>query len=311
MPQNVRLFKENNRSNPRFHSDWCSMIYERLMLARNLLSEDGVIFISIDDNEHENLKKLCDEMFGEDNHAATFVWTKTSTPPALSYKTRKTVEYVLAYEKRMSALKYYGSPLDGGDAPLLNTGNPVKELCFPVGSIRFNFLDDGVIHAGKKDKVDILNDIQVKDGVNENVVRCQGEFKWEQKTLEAEVTEGTYFIIKSDKFSIRFQRKNTGESYKTPTNYLDIDLNKNSCVGTNESAVKELDGIGLKGCFEYPKPTTLIRKVVDMICKNDKSALVLDFFSGSATTAHAVMQLNAEDGGHRKFIMVQLPESLR
>ena len=123
-----KLFKENTASNPRFHSDWLSMMYSRLMLARNLLSDDGVIFISIDENEIDNLQKLCNEVFGEKNYAATFIWTKTSTPPALSYKCRKTVEYVLAYEKQRSPIKYYGAPLDGGDVPLLNTGNHSKTL---------------------------------------------------------------------------------------------------------------------------------------------------------------------------------------
>ena len=137
------LFRENNFANPRFHSDWLSMMYPRLLLARNLLSDDGVIFISIDENEVSNLQKLCNEAFGERNYAATFLWTRTNTPPALSCKCRKTVEYVLAYEKRRSALKYFGAPLDGGDAPLLNAGNPEKTLRFPRGSIRFPFLRDG------------------------------------------------------------------------------------------------------------------------------------------------------------------------
>ena len=97
------------------------MLNSRLMLARNLLADDGVIFISIDENEFYNMQKLCNDVFGEENYAATFIWTKTSTPPALSYKCRKTVEYVLAYEKKWSTLKYYGLPIDGGDAPFLNT----------------------------------------------------------------------------------------------------------------------------------------------------------------------------------------------
>lgn len=100
-----------------------------------------MIFISMDDHEFSNLKKLCDEIFGEQNHTVTFIWTKTSTPPALSYKCRKTVEYVLVYEKRQNTIKYFGEYIDGGDAPLLNAGNPFKTLTFPPKSICFTYVD--------------------------------------------------------------------------------------------------------------------------------------------------------------------------
>lgn len=303
-----RLFKENNASNPRFHSDWLSMMYSRLMLARNLLADDGVIFISIDENEVDNLQKLCNEIFGEKNYAATFIWTKTSTPPALSYKCRKTVEYVLAYEKKWSPIKYFGAPLDGGDVPLLNTGNPKKTLLFPAGIIHFTFMDEGVVPAGVKDKVELLDELHVKNGRNENDVRFVGEFKWEQATLNEEVNNGTYFVIKTAKYSIRFQRQNLEDSFKTPTNFLNIELNKEAGVGTNESAVKELSELGLDRCFDYTKPYSLIETVANMVCKNDSEAIILDFFSGSGTTAQAVMNMNALDKGNRRFILVQLPE---
>lgn len=303
-----RLFKENNASNPRFHSDWLSMMYSRLMLARNLLADDGVIFISIDENEVDNLQKICDEIFGEKNYAATFIWTKTSTPPALSYKCRKTVEYVLAYEKKWSPIKYFGAPLDGGDVPLLNTGNPKKTLLFPAGSIHFTFMEEGIVPAGVKDKVELLDELHVKNGRNENDVKFIGEFKWEQATLNEEVNNGTYFVIKTAKYSIRFQRHNLEDSFKTPTNFLNIELNKEAGVGTNESAVKELSELGLDRCFDYTKPYSLIETVANMVCKNDSEAIILDFFSGSGTTAQAVMNLNANDRGNRRFILVQLPE---
>lgn len=303
-----KIFRENNSSNPRFHSDWLSMLNSRLMLARNLLADDGVIFISIDENEVYNMQKLCNDVFGEENYAATFIWTKTSTPPALSYKCRKTVEYVLAYEKKWSTLKYYGSPIDGGDAPLLNTGNPEKTLIFPAGSVYFLFQRNGSINAGKKDKVEVLDEIKIREGVNMNDIRLRGQFKWEQETLYDEVKKGTYFLVKTDRFSVRFQRRNIEDSYKTPNNFLNIELNKDTGVATNESAAKELTSLEMSKWFDYTKPTSLIKVLVNMICKLDDSAIVMDFFSGSATTADAVMQLNAEDGGNRKFIMVQLPE---
>lgn len=304
---NNRLIS-NQESNGRFHSDWLSMIYSRVKLARNLLSEDGVIFISIDDNELANLKKICDEIFGENNFAAQFMWTKTSTPPSLSYKCRKTVEYVLAYQKNYNSNKFFGSLLDGGDVPLINTGNPSKELLFPKNSTQITFIENGVIPKGTYDKVELLDDIKVENNRNINEFRMIGGFKWTQETLEEEIKKETYFLLKSNKMSVRFQRKSTEESFKTPNNNLNIELNKEINIGTNETAVKELNEYGLGGIFDFPKPTSLIKYLIDMVSHYDKNITILDFFSGSGTTADAVLRLNSEDGGNRRFIMVQLPE---
>ena len=299
---------QNTESNGRFHTDWLNMMYTRLRIAKDLLADDGVIFISIDDNELENLKKLCDEVFGEQNFAAQFIWTKTSTPPSLSHKCRKTVEYVLCYEKRMDNTRYFGSLLSGGDVPLLNSGNPIKELVFPAGSVKFIFVKNGTISSGAYEKVELIDNIEVANGMNINEFRMKAEFKWGQPMLNSEVENGTYFIIKTDKLSVRFQRPYDDSNFKTPNNFLNLELNKEIGIGTNESAVKELEELRLGKSFDFPKPVSLVKYLINMITKFDKDATILDFFSGSATTAHAVMQLNAEDGGHRKFIMVQLPE---
>lgn len=299
---------QNTDSNGRFHTDWLNMMYTRLRIAKDLLADDGVIFISIDDNELENLKKLCDEVFGEQNFAAQFIWTKTSTPPSLSHKCRKTVEYVLCYEKRMDNTRYFGSLLSGGDVPLLNSGNPIKELVFPAGSVKFIFVKNGTISSGAYEKVELIDNIEVANGMNINEFRMKAEFKWGQPMLNSEVENGTYFIIKTDKLSVRFQRPYDDSNFKTPNNFLNLELNKEIGIGTNESAVKELEELRLGKSFDFPKPVSLVKYLINMITKFDKDATILDFFSGSATTAHAVMQLNAEDGGHRKFIMVQFPE---
>ena len=299
---------QNTESNGRFHTDWLNMMYTRLRIAKDLLADDGVIFISIDDNELENLKKLCDEVFGEQNFAAQFIWTKTSTPPSLSHKCRKTVEYVLCYEKRMDNTRYFGSLLSGGDVPLLNSGNPIKELVFPAGSVKFIFVKNGTISSGAYEKVELIDNIEVANGMNINEFRMKAEFKWGQPMLNSEVENGTYFIIKTDKLSVRFQRPYDDSNFKTPNNFLNLELNKEIGIGTNESAVKELEELRLGKSFDFPKPVSLVKYLINMITKFDKDATILDFFSGSATTAHAVMQLNAEDGGHRKFIMVQLSE---
>lgn len=298
----------NTESNGRFHTDWLNMIYPRLKIAKDLLADDGVIFISIDDNELENLKKVCDEVFGEQNFATQFIWTKTATPPSLSHKCRKTVEYVLCYEKSLDNTRYFGSLLSGGDVPLLNTGNPVKELVFPVGSVRFNFVKNGTVRSGSYDKVELLDDIVVSNGENQNQFRMKAEFKWGQPMLNTEVANGTYFVCKTEKLSIRFQRPYDDSNFKTPNNFLNLELNKEIGIGTNESAVKELEELGLSKFFDFPKPVSLVKYLINMIAKFDKEAIILDFFSGSATTAHSVMKLNAEDNGNRKFIMVQLPE---
>ncbi|MBZ9608203.1 site-specific DNA-methyltransferase [Clostridium estertheticum] len=305
-----RKLGTNSEASGRYHTDWLNMMYPRLKLARNLLSDDGVIFISINDIEFGNLKKLCDELFGENNFVDIFLWTKTSTPPSLSNKSRKTVEFILCYEKAKNNYKYYGSDLDNGDAPLLNTGNPQKTLISPPKTINFTCLSDGSYGSGQYEKVEILNDIVIENGQNLNEVILTGEFKWSSDTLKREINDGTNFIIKSEKFSIRFQRKDNDDKFKTPNNFFaDIELNKSNGVGTNESAVKELNCLGLKGCFDYPKPTSLLKKLIKMITYDDKSCIILDFFSASATTANAVIQLNAEDGGKCKYIMAQLPES--
>lgn len=292
------------------HTKWLNMMYPRLRLAKNLLKDEGVIFISIDDEELSNLKKLCNEVFGEENFVEYFLWTKTSTPPSLSNKSRKTVEFVLCYEKKKNNYKYFGSDLDNGDAPLLNTGNPRKNLVFPIGAINFTFTDSAVYKAGQYEKTELINDIIVKGGKNVNEVIINGEFKWAQDNLNEEISKGTYFLIKSEKFSIRFQRVGNDEKYKTPNNLLNVELNKENEVGTNESAVKELEALGLKGTFDYPKPISLLEKVIKMIAKDDKECIILDFFAGSSTTAHAVLKINSEDNGRRRYIMVQLPENL-
>jgi adenine-specific DNA-methyltransferase len=304
-----RLFK-NTETNGRYHSDWCSMMYPRLQLARNLLTDDGVIFISIDDNEVHNLRKICDEVFGEENFIEIFSWVKTSTPPGLSNKSRKTVEYILVYEKSRNNNKYKGEPLDGGDQPLLNTGNNKRVLKFPRDKVIFR-ISDGLYKAGEYDRVNLLDTITIVNGKSSIDFSLEGEFKWIQTTLDEEISKGTMFVIKSSKFSIRFQRKDE-EGFKAPTNlikekYANPVLSKKaSNVDTNETSSSELDELLEGRFFDFPKPVSLIKHLLGFTSVGND--LILDFFSGSATTAHAVMQLNAEDGGNRKFIMVQLPE---
>lgn len=256
----------------------------------------GVIFISIDDNEQAQLKLLCDEIFGNNNFVGTYLWNRTSTPPALSYKIRRKLEFVLCYQRSDIPQRTFSQGyVDGGDAPLLNSGNPVGVLSFPKGSVRFG-VPDGCYSAKSSYKINLLDNVFIKNGVNENEFKAEGNFKWSQPNLDREVKEGTYFLIKTKQFSPRFQKSK--KSTKVPSNIINDEV----CVGTNEDAQKEMTNLGIE--FNYAKPTSLIQYLIKMPFWNEKSVTVLDFFAGSGTTLHATMQLNAEDGGHRKCILV-------
>ncbi|HVE00021.1 MAG TPA: site-specific DNA-methyltransferase [Cytophagaceae bacterium] len=292
------------------HDKWLCMMYPRLKLLHKLLAEDGIIFISIDDHEMANLRVMMDEIFGYQNFIEYFSWVKTSTPPSLSSKSRKTVEYVLCYEKKRTNRKYKAEEGDGGDAPLLNAGNTPAELRFPKGSVRFK-IDDGFYPKGEYDRVLLCNDIEIRDGYALQDFVLKGEFKWTQATLDKEIFRGSNFIIKSEKFSIRYLKAE--ETFKAPTNFIKekytsplVDK-KTTNVETNEGAKKELLDLFGKNVFDYPKPVSLIEYFLKFI--DDPEAIVLDSFAGSGTTAHAVLKLNQQDNGKRKFILIQRDEN--
>lgn len=285
------------------HSAWLTFMYPRLYLAKKVLKETGVIFVSIDDNEQANLKLLMDEVFGEGGFTVQFIWSKTSTPPALSNKARSTTEYVITYEKKTNSKKYFGSLLDNGTVSLLNGSNTAKEIIIPKKSAKFGFIRDGKIEKKEFDRVNLLDEITVKDGLNQNEFRIFSQVRWTQKKLYEEVEKGTYFTFNTINMNPRFQRTQSTD-FKTPNSalYKEID------VDTNESAVRYLSELGFEQVFDYPKPTSLIKYLINMITYNKSTAIILDFFAGSSTTADAVMQLNAEDGGNRQYIMCTLPE---
>jgi len=290
------------------HDKWLCMMYPRLNLLHKLLAKDGAIFISIDDNELSHLKQIMDEIFGPSNFIEYFSWIKTSTAPSLAKKSRKTSEYILCYEKERNSLKYKAEIGDGGDAPLLNTGNAKIELTFPKNAVQLKLLN-GKYAKGSYDKVILNNDIEIVDGYSLVDIKLIGEFKWTQVTLNEEIKNGTTFIVKSDKFSIRYLREN--EVFKAPTNllkekYFTTLIDKTgSGIETNEGAKKELQEIFNTHVFDYPKPTSLIKFFLNLI--SDKDSIILDSFAGSGTTAHAVLNLN-KDGGNRKFILIEMED---
>ncbi len=290
-------FAKTNYENAITRDNLLSMLYPRLVLAKMLLSDEGVIFCSIDDKNQAYLKGLFDEVFSENEFIATYLWKKTDTPPSLSNKVRKKYEYVLCYGKNVSsAHEFSQGKIDGGDAPLLNTGNPYKEIIFPKGSVKFN-IPDGTYNDSDDKKIKLLTPVIVKGGINENEFKAIGNYKWSQETVYTEVENGTYFLIKSRKFSIRYQR--TAEfSNKIPQNNLDSTVG----VGTNEDAEKELKSIFNGKVFDNPKPVSLISFLLNMV-NTDEDIKVLDFFAGSGTTAEAVLKLNQIEG-NREFILV-------
>lgn len=294
-----RLFK-NTDSNGRFHSDWCSMMYPRLMLVRNLLADDGVIFISIDDNEQANLKKICDEIFGESNFIGTFKWNRVAKAPSLSNSIRIKYEYVLAYCKKIQ-IKLYGKESYNKQGPLWHLPNKRAELIFPAQSIRISQSFNKGFYGGTY-QVELLDDMIYQDGYNKETVRILACSAWGQNKINEYVKEGNTFEIKKSPLTMYTDLSSDG-NYIAPSDLISVE----ECgVKRNTDANEDMKKLDIP--FDYSKPVSLVYYLIKIATTLEKDSIILDFFSGSATTAHAVMSLNAEDGGKRKFIMVQLPE---
>lgn len=298
----------NPESNGRFHSDWLSMTYARLKVARNFLSDDGVIFISIDDNEFSSLKHLCDEIFGHKNLIGVLKWNKTSKAPTLSKKLRNKYEFVLLYEK-VDCHYLKGPDSYNTMAPLFNSGNPRSKITFPAGTIEFGF-EDQVLSAGEygkgDKKVTLHEDLEISDGRNANQAVLTARFKWSQATVDERTKAGQSLAFKTNKLTTMYYSLEPEGSYIAPSDLL----NKDECgVLRNDEGYTDLTSMfdGLSP-FDYAKPSSLIRYFCRMV--DDPEAIVFDFFAGSATAAQAVLEANAEDGGTRQFIVVQLPEEI-
>jgi len=308
--EGYRLYTVNSSDSGRYHSDWLSMMYPRLRIARNLLNESGVIFISMDDNEIANLKLLCDEVFGEDNFVSMFVWVRKKKGAFLSKKTRKMTEYILCYYKNENDDKYYGEDAYSDKLqPLVKRTNSRKRLVFPANIVRTKLKDglfDAIINETSTG-ISFINSFLVKDGIVTNEMITEGNYVWTQEFLEKEILSGTEIHL-SSQLGFNVLRSNQSEKIKTPSSLV----SKENNVGTNEDAAMEISQIfnsEVGAMFDYSKPTSLLEYLIKMTTYNKSTALILDFFAGSGTTAHAVMKLNAEDGGNRKWILVQLDEA--
>ena len=271
-------------------STWLTFMKNRLEIAKNLLVKDGKIFIQCDDNEQAYLKILMDEVFKQQNFVETFVWKNTDNAPTLSKKTRKNLEFIHCYEKVLDTSKgYVGRDSDNDDAPLLNSGNPITVLEFKPGVIQFR-IPEGNYSKGNYDKVELLDDLIVRNGKNENLIRLKGRFKWQQSFLETEISNGTYFLIKSNKFSIRYQRKIA--SNMAPDKLIDeIYLSKAMGVETNEDSKKHIDSLNLN-FNSYPKPESLIGFLIRAV--TEEGDIVLDYHLGSGTTAATAHKMNRQ-----------------
>lgn len=232
-----KKYRRNLDSSGRFHSKWCSMIYSRLQLARNLLSEDGVIFISIDDNEIENLKKIGNEVFGASNFVGEWHWYKSATPPNLSFKIKKNIEYILAWEKTKDNIKYQGiQKTSSSNDPFTKPQNSLKILTFPSGSIKTTLID-GIYQKGMygTDKFpnELLDDLEIKNGLNVNEVRFRNKFIWVQEKLEENI-KANIRIELSKKLVLSYKRADYDP--ECPPNLID----KSVGVETTEESAKNL-----------------------------------------------------------------------
>lgn len=275
--------------------EWESFMTERIRLARLLLSNKGVIFISISDRMAAKLRIICDGIFGEEYYVGTYFWERTRTPANSSPKIRTRFEYILCYEKKRNNRRFVCCEREATDCPLLNYIDKVKELCFPEKSVRFD-IPDGCYKLSPYCKIESDNDIFVKDGYNLQSFKAKGRFKWIQSKLDDELGKGTEIIIKSLKFSPRYKR--VGSFKKVPSNVIDYSVG----VGTNEDSYKELKKEGF--VFNYAKPVSLIKYLIKMSFWDEKDITILDFFAGSGTTLCATIELNTEDGGTRKCSIV-------
>lgn len=293
--------EKNIETNGRFHTDWLNMIYPRLKLARNLLSDDGVIFISIDDNEQENLKKVCDEIFGEGNFVANLLRRAKSGAGHDSKLLAVEYEYMLVYAKNIDLLEFAQKRIEVKNDP------------------KYRYQDEHVNRRGKYYLRDLQYggskntpsdwSIELPDGTemrSDAHGKSGHEWRWSKKKFEWGL-KNDYIVFKKsdDKWKVyikQYQFVDNNDELRHRT----VPYNSHFSEDLNSQGTSEVSSLFDSKIFSYPKPSSLIKRLLQFASEDD--SIILDFFSGSATTAHAVMDLNAEDGGNRKYILVQLPE---
>ena len=303
-------FKQNNEANPRFHSDWCSMIYSRLKLAHTLLSEDGAIFISIDDEESHNLRKICDEIFGKENLLSELVWN-LGTGTQAGHFTRSH-EYIIVFAKNKNALPNFSAIEEGiishGALKKISKANPASEINFPPG---IDYAGESAVFKGE------IGGSEKQIIMEKSMVFENGKLKypvtikagWGMRNQIINWLDGKETYDSKGQKIIRFLFNSQGILWYEKERGTFNPKTVITGVGSTKQGSLEIEELFGAKVIDFPKPKTLIAYIIQLLCRGND--IMLDFFSGSATTAHAVMQLNAEDGGNRKYIMVQLPEICR
>ena len=284
---------QNTDSNGRFHTDWLNMIYPRLRVAKDLLTEDGLILISVDDNEEQNLRKVCDEIFGESNFVASIVWQKIHSIKNDAKYFSENHEYALVYAKSIDAIKLHLLPrTDEMDSRYKNPDNDPRGV----------WQSGDLVASGERSNGHFIV-TSLKTGKSFDVPHGK-HWVYSQENLLAMVYDNRiWFGDDGNSFPRKKRFLSEVQDGRTPNTLWLSDE-----VGHNQSAAREVKALfDDQKLFDFPKPVSYIKQM--LIIASSPDGIILDFFSGSATTAHAVMQLNAEDGGHRKFIMVQLPEA--
>lgn len=293
--------KSNPETAGRYHTNWLNMMYPRLKLARNLLTDDGVIFISIDDNEQANLKKLCDEVFGEDNFVAVFPWRKRTAKSDVPFGVSQDYEWILVYAKSQDFL----AAIEGGTRKYFETpdfpGRPwrIHDLTKQTSASErpksfFTLVNP---KTGKEYPANPNRTWAITKDTFEGYYK-QGKIVFPDDYDFLNITQPAFRYFKDD------DEKKAGEMFGC----IAVSTNLPKEIGMTKEGTAEITELFEKKVFGFPKPVALLKFLISITTKFDNDAIILDFFSGSATTAHAVMQLNAEDGGNRKFICVQLSE---
>ena len=278
---NVNFTRENGIGAAKYHSDWCSMMYSRMMLARNLLSEDGAIFISIDDNEVTNLTKICDEIFGADNRIAL-----------ICHKSRASVSNDKIISPNHNTILFYAKNIFILESKRKYIGlDPILE--------GFDLDDNDGRGAYRLVPVDGPGGAKKGNPFFE-FLGVEGYWRFSKETMQEKYDQGLV-VRKGNSLYQKYFKSTAADTRRTATTWWDD-------AGLTSTATSKLKSLMGEASFDTPKPVELIDRMLRMITFQDKESIVLDFFSGSATTAHAVMKLNAEDNGSRKFIMVQLSE---
>lgn len=294
-------FSTNSETSGRYHTNWLNMMYPRMKLAKNLLKDDGVIFISIDDNEVANLRNICDEIFGEENFVAKIPWRKRTAKSDVPFGVSQDYEWILCYaktdqfkaSKKGSPRKYYESP------------------DFPNKPWRIHDMTKQTSASERPNSYFTM--VNPKTGeeypANPNNVWRITKDTFQKYYEESRIIfPGDYAFLKISNPVLRYfkedDQKNAGDLF----GFVPLSTHLPTTVGMTQDGTKEMNQLFQSKNFPFPKPVNLIKYFIECVSAIDKSAIIFDFFAGSCTTAHAVLDLNKEDGGNRKFIMVQLPE---